>query len=284
MIILDRAATAYQAARAMADNHVGAVLVGDGGGISGLVTDRDLALVVLGEGLDPRDTPLGEIMSEDVVTCDIGAEPAEVLRLMRDAAVRRVPLVDGTRPVGLVTLDDLVIDGSAPPEALRDVVAAQLEVEAPQKPAGQLHPAATQSASSRTRALLRSQARAEATWRRMLNAVSDATSLERDAAERALVATMSLLCRRLAPGEARDLVAQLPSLLAARLQTSLDGPDRSIDAATMRNEIGQFAGLSADEADRVLRSIIAVVADRVSAGEIAEVRGQLPDDMKALFP
>jgi len=127
---------AYQAARAMADNHIGAVLVSDPRGLAGIVTDRDLALAVLGHGLDPTATSLSEFMSEEVVTCDIGADLAQVARLMQEHGVRRIPVTHGGRVVGLVTLDDLVVEGMVGPEALRAIVTAQLEEEAPHKAAG----------------------------------------------------------------------------------------------------------------------------------------------------
>lgn len=50
------------------------MLVSDPPGVVGIITDRDLALAVLGGGLDARTTPLGDVMSEDVVTCEIGAD------------------------------------------------------------------------------------------------------------------------------------------------------------------------------------------------------------------
>jgi len=138
LVTLNRQAKAYQAARAMADNHIGAVLVSDPRGLAGIVTDRDLALAVLGHGLDPTATSLSEIMSEEVVTCDIGADLAQVARLMQEHGVRRIPVTDGGRAIGLVTRDDLVVEGMVGPEALRAIVTAQLEEEAPHKPAGRM--------------------------------------------------------------------------------------------------------------------------------------------------
>jgi len=138
LVTLNRQDKAYQAARAMADNHIGAVLVSDPRGLAGIVTDRDLALAVLGHGLDPTATSLSEFMSEEVVTCDIGADLAQVARLMQEHGVRRIPVTDGGRAIGLVTLDDLVVEGMVGPEALRAIVTAQLEEEAPHKPAGRM--------------------------------------------------------------------------------------------------------------------------------------------------
>lgn len=131
MVVLAPQAMAYQAARAMAANHIGSVLVSEAWELAGIVTDRDLALAVLGGDLNPT-TPLAEVMSEDVVTCDIGADLDEMVRLMRDQGVRRIPITENGRTVGLVTFDDLVIDGSVSLDALRSIVTAHLEVEAPQ--------------------------------------------------------------------------------------------------------------------------------------------------------
>lgn len=184
--------------------------------------------MVLGGGLDPKTTPLGEVMSEEAVTCDIGADLDEVASLMQQHGVRRIPLVEGGSPVGLVTFDDLVMDNSVSGEALQDIVTAQLEVEAPQKPAGALHPSAGKTAQSETRALMRAKARTEATYGRMLQAVAEATGLERDRSERALLIACCMLCHRLTPREAQDLIAQLPVLLQGHFAPCADGPDRAV--------------------------------------------------------
>jgi CBS domain-containing protein len=124
MVVLAPNSMAYQAAWAMADNHIGSVLVSEARGLAGILTDRDLALAVLGGDLDPKTTPLGEVMSEGVITCDIKADLDEVVCLMRDQGVRRIPITENGRLVGLVTFDDLVVDGSVGLEALRSIVTA----------------------------------------------------------------------------------------------------------------------------------------------------------------
>lgn len=284
MVILNRRSTVYQAARAMADNHIGAVLVSEPPGIAGIVTDRDLALAVLGGELDPKTTRLSEVMSEEVVTCDIGAHLGEVARLMHEHGVRRIPLTEEGRPVGLVTFDDLVVDGSVDLDALRDIVTAQLEVEAPQKPAGALHPRAAATAQGRARALMRAKARAEATYGRMVQAVADAAGLDRDRSERALLLAACMLCRRLMPDEALHLVAQLPSMLQPQMGGCLDGPDRAVTTQAMTDEFARSLGLAPESAGKALRAVFKVISASVSSGQIAEVRGQLPEEMKSLFP
>jgi CBS domain-containing protein/uncharacterized protein (DUF2267 family) len=284
MVILNRRSTVYQAARAMADNHIGAVLVSQPPGIAGLVTDRDLALAVLGGELDPKTTSLGEVMSEEVVACDIGADISEVAGLMQENGVRRIPLTEEGRPVGLVTFDDLVVDGSVDLDTLRGIVTAQLEVEAPQKPAGSLHPRAAATAQGRARALMRARARAEATYGRMIQAVAEAAGLDRDRAERALLLAACMLCRRLTPNEALHLIAQLPSMLQPQMEGCLDGPDRSVTMQAMTDELARSLGLAPEGAGRALRAVFKVLSASVSSGQIAEVRGQLPEEMKPLFP
>ncbi|MCL4765548.1 MAG: DUF2267 domain-containing protein [Hyphomicrobiaceae bacterium] len=284
VVILNPKATAYQAARAMEDNHIGAVLVSGQPGVAGIITDRDLALAVIGGKLDPQTTPVSEIMSEEVIACDIGGEIEELVRLMRENGVRRIPLMEGGRPVGFVTFDDLIVDGSVALEHLQGIVSAQLEVEAPQKPAGMLHPSAAITAQSRTRALMRAKARAEATYARMIQAVVEATGLERDRSERALLIACCMLCRRLTPDEAQDLIAQFPSMLKPHLDQCLSGPDRDVTRQAMEDEVSKSIGATAENASRVIQAIFDVVADNVSPGQIAEVRGQLPEDMKDLIP
>lgn len=288
MVVLARHAMAYQAARAMADNHIGSVLVSEPQGLAGMITDRDLALAVLGGDLDPKTTPLSEVMSEGVITCDIGAELDEVVRLMREQGVRRIPITENGRLVGLVTFDDLVVDGSVGLDDLRSIVTAQLEVEAPHKPAGMLHPQgpvrADQQAAGRARALMRAQARAEATYSRLVMTVADAAALDRDRAERALLLAVCMLCRRLVPQEAQHLIAQLPSKLQPQLDQCLDGPDRAVTSEAIETEIARALGLDSEQASATMQAVFNAVCDTVSAGQINEVRGQLPQDMKHLLP
>lgn len=284
MVVLGPRSLVYQAARAMEENHIGAVIVSAPSGLVGIVTDRDLALGVLGGDADPDDTTLEEVMSEGVVTCDIGEDLGEVARLMQEHRVRRIPLVEKGRPVGLVTLDDLILDGSLDSDTLHGIVRAQLEVEALQKPAGALHPRAATTAESRVRALMRARARAEATYANLVQAVSEATGLDRGRAERALFIGTCMLCRRLTPDEGRHLIAQLPSQLRAHLEECLRGPDRSVTTTSIEEELARSLGIDSNAVGEMVRALFAAVSRNVSAGQITEVRGQLPEEMKGLFP
>ena len=288
MVVLTPGSLAYQAARAMNDNHIGAVLVSGSQGLVGILTDCDLALGVLGGDLDPKATPLGDVMSEELITCDIDATLDEVVHLMREHRVRRIPITEEGRPVGVITFDDLVLDRSIGLDALSSIVTAQLEVEAPHKAGGSLYPERParpeQRAAGRARALIRAQARAEETYSRLISAVSKASELDRVRSERALMLGLCMLCRRLMPQEAQHLIAQLPSKLQPRLDQCLDGPDRAVTADVISDEFVRALGLDTERANTALHAVFKAVGDSVDAGQINEVRGQLPEDMKRLFP
>ena len=75
----------------------------------GLVTDRDLVVRVLAAGRDPRTTRLGEVCSRQTRTLAPDDEIAEAIGLIRRHAVRRIPIVEQGRAVGIVTIGDLAL-------------------------------------------------------------------------------------------------------------------------------------------------------------------------------
>jgi CBS domain-containing protein/uncharacterized protein (DUF2267 family) len=288
LVVLPPHATAYEAGRAMADNHVGCVLVADASRVRGIVTDRDLALEVVAGDLDPRGTPLRDVMSDEVVTCDVSESLGDVLAILRERGVRRVPLVEGGRPVGLVTLDRLVLEGAIDPTELRSVVRAQLEHGARLKPEGEpapTQPARPRATPERRRPESRHAARAETTHARFLHAVSQRTGVEdRARAERLVLLVVGRLCERLQPGEARHFLAQLPSKLHAELERHLHGPDRHVTLEALVYEVGRELACDLATAGDMLRAVCDAIAASVSTGEIEAVRGELPQAMKDLFP
>ena len=106
-IALEDTATAFEAARAMRDGDFGTVIVLRDGSVCGVVTDRDIVVRAVAEGRDPQSIKLSEICSADVMTVSSGDSVNQVAELMREKAIRRVPVVDKTRLVGVVSLGDL---------------------------------------------------------------------------------------------------------------------------------------------------------------------------------
>lgn len=104
--------TIAEAARVMRDAGVGAVLVVNGDSLGGVVTDRDLVIRGLAEGLS-ADTPVGPLCSTKLVGVDAGADITDAERLMRDNAVRRLPVIDEGQIVGIVTLGDIAVSADS---------------------------------------------------------------------------------------------------------------------------------------------------------------------------
>jgi CBS domain-containing protein len=101
-------ATAAEAARKMAEEGVGALPICDTEGhLSGVVTDRDIALKVVAQGLDPNTSLTDVIDRSEVVTIGADDSVEEAIRTMKDHAVRRLPVIDGRSLVGMVSQADI---------------------------------------------------------------------------------------------------------------------------------------------------------------------------------
>ena len=98
------------AARMMRDRHVGAVLVVDDDRPVGILTDRDIVMRAIIEGLDPNATPVRDVMSGSLTVVGSDQKMDDAVIAIRTAGVRRLPIVDAAgRAIGIVTLDDLVV-------------------------------------------------------------------------------------------------------------------------------------------------------------------------------
>jgi CBS domain-containing protein/uncharacterized protein (DUF2267 family) len=270
LVALKPSTSVLEAARAIEANNIGAVVVQDRGSLVGILTDRDLAVRVVGQGLDPNATTLGEVMTQGVATLSPADSQASAVRLMHRRNVRRIPLVDGERFVGMVTLDDLLLDEAAPIDLLAGIVQAQI---------GEGGPAAARSPARR-----RSAARAEATYGRMVNKLRADAALETsEQAEIALEVVLESIVRRLTPDEADDLIAQLPSLLQPTLHAAPPGPDKLITRETIEGELARRLDVELSRAAEVLAAVGATVAESVSAGQVKNVQGQLPESLRGVF-
>lgn len=271
MVVLHPRSTALEAARALENNEIGAVIVQEHGRVVGMVTDRDLAIRVLGRRLDPEDTPLSKVMTSPVATLSPRAHPEDAIRVMVEANVRRVPLVEDDRLVGMVTFDDLLLDDAVPSEMFTWVIQAQIGEGGPAEPA-------------RTSTRMRRQARADATLHRLLELVRQETGLERlDQAEVALERVLDCLVRRLTPEEANHLIAQLPSRLQPALWSLPAGPDRSITREAMEAQLARLLDVVPARAAHLLEGVGATLARSISPGQMEDVRGQLPRDLRPVF-
>jgi signal-transduction protein with cAMP-binding, CBS, and nucleotidyltransferase domain len=97
-----------EAARAMRDWGVGAILVVSNESLYGLVTDRDLVVRAVAEGRG-ADEPVGPLSSGNLIGVDADAGVHEAMRLMRQHAVRRLPVLEDGQVAGIVSLGDLAM-------------------------------------------------------------------------------------------------------------------------------------------------------------------------------
>ncbi|MBL7487992.1 DUF1918 domain-containing protein [Frankia sp. AgB1.9] len=107
-ITVGRATTVGDAAREMERQGVGALLVVEGEHLVGIVTDRDLVLRGLARSVPP-DARIDALMTIDVITLPATADTERAYEIFRDHAIRRLPIVDGRRVVGLLSVDDLLV-------------------------------------------------------------------------------------------------------------------------------------------------------------------------------
>jgi len=102
--------TVLDASKRLAELDVGAMpICGSDNRLKGMVTDRDIVVKVIAQGKDPSSTTAGDLGQGDAQTVTIGADDSidEALRTMKEHAVRRLPVIDGTECIGIVSQADL---------------------------------------------------------------------------------------------------------------------------------------------------------------------------------
>jgi len=103
-------ASVFDAVKLMAEKNIGAVLVGEGGKIAGIFTERDYARKIDLLSKSSRETPVREAMTSQVMFVRPGQTSEECMALMTENRVRHLPVMDNGKLVGLVSIGDLVKD------------------------------------------------------------------------------------------------------------------------------------------------------------------------------
>jgi CBS domain-containing protein len=116
--------TLVDVANLMRERDIGDVLVIDNGRFQGIVTDRDIVIRAVAENRDLRAATAEDICSRDIVDVSPNDDADRAVMLMRARAVRRVPVMDGDRVVGILALADMAIERQ-PESALADISVAE---------------------------------------------------------------------------------------------------------------------------------------------------------------
>lgn len=99
-----------EAAYLMMNEDVGALVVIDGESRPvGIITDRDLVVSVMAEGLNPNELTVEEVMTKDIIMVDEDTDIFEMLRILSENSIRRLPVTRGKKLKGIVSVDDLIV-------------------------------------------------------------------------------------------------------------------------------------------------------------------------------
>jgi CBS domain-containing protein len=113
-----------EVARIMRDRDIGPVVVVDGDTVRGIVTDRDIVMRGVADGKDLTALRVAEVCSGEIQAVSSDDTVENAVRHMEAADVRRLPVVDGQRVVGIVSMGDLAVEEALPPSAVADISAA----------------------------------------------------------------------------------------------------------------------------------------------------------------
>jgi CBS domain-containing protein len=116
-------ATLTEAARLMRDEDIGDVLVTQDGQLRGIITDRDIVVRAIADGIDPYTSVVEDCCSSELLVVDADDQLGDVVAVVRDRAIRRLPVTEDGRLVGIISLGDLARHKD-PASALADVSAA----------------------------------------------------------------------------------------------------------------------------------------------------------------
>jgi CBS domain-containing protein len=108
-VTLPAKSSVAEAASAMRDANIGDVIVLEDGRICGILTDRDIVVRAVAEGRDLAATKVADICSQELTTLSPTDSVEDAVRLMRDKAIRRLPVIEGDKPVGIVSIGDLAV-------------------------------------------------------------------------------------------------------------------------------------------------------------------------------
>lgn len=122
--------TVWDAAQLMQKHNIGSVPVCDQNGVVGIVTDRDIVIRNVASGSNPMNTPVRDVMTSHVTTVTPEMDVSEVTEMMANNKIRRMPVVENNKLVGMVSLGDLATNAMYDAE----IAEALSEISRPSRP------------------------------------------------------------------------------------------------------------------------------------------------------
>ena len=281
IVVLPSHTTLKEAARAMSQNQIGCALIsGPLGHAAGIITDRDLACNWSTEGSNGEKT-VSEIMSRDLVTANENVGLEDVLTLMENHGVRRIPITnadkanqsassDKKRFVGIVTLDDLIAGELIETAQLSRITRRQMG----RKLLNLNHPNPTHRMPHHNEG--RSESHKTQTLQRFYTHLIGATGLSQDLLPQVTHFILGSLTMRVSMTAAMHFIAQLPKLIQEPLLKLPPGPDKSISSRTITEEMVSQFHFTENYARAILHRFISALSTWMSTGQLEHLRSQLP--------
>jgi CBS domain-containing protein len=255
----------------MNDRMVGCILVSHDHQIVGIVTDRDLATMVLGFD-QPSDLPIGEIMTSDIAYVHRGAVIEDVIKVMEVNGIRRVPVLDRTKNgleqcIGLVTLDDLLAAKTLSIETCSRIVRTQMMRRIHHR-----HHKDTALDEGR-----------EQTFENFLSVIAKHIGQPKSITERIFFFLIKEVVQKIPPVNAAHFISQLPSLIQEDILSLPAGPQRQRKAKDLVSDF--VAGFQLQESQA--RSLIGLFWGGLKVAINPEIvhylEALLPTDFRNLF-
>lgn len=272
VVVLHENASTFEAARAMCSNEIGCVLVCDEKShITGMITDRDLTCAAIARNLDAETTTLDKVMTRGVWTVDEQADLEDIIHIMKEHGVRRVPVIKEEklgvqRCIGIVSLDDLISSRAVKIEDVADVVRAQI-----------LHK------QHFIQCIRESEIDNDKELREFIERTEERSGLTRSTTLSLLSILMSSLVRSVHYSLAEAFLKPLPERLRSRLEDLPAGPDQNISAEFLVGEVVARFNLDPELAREVIRQFWDGMLTCCGQAEMEKFAEELPADLKELL-
>lgn len=273
VIILNDKDTIEQAAKAMAEHHVGCVLTNSKDGVSGIITDRDLACHAIGDGL-PSDARLIDINTQEDLNYVAEDSTLEVVvQLMKRHGVRRVPILKKVHHsklicAGLVTLDELIVEGLVSMSDVQEIIKSQVPLFQ-KRPLGRIKK--------------RKEARKEQSLNIFFKTMARQMDIDRIEAEVLILFLLKILISRVTHHQATDLMSSLPMKIQEDLKDQKHGPDPTVNAEYIIQQLKVSFGLTSAAAERRVKGFWLGLEMYLLNKECQHILNQLPSDLQILL-